>query len=146
MKKRLISLALLSVGMYAETHAQQRIYYGYDAAGNRTTRTAYNIYQLRSVSNTPDDDGEETNALASEWRMLVAPNPTHGFVQVLITGMGDPSQCTLTVVSAFGQSVLLADARQGITTLDLSALADGLYILRTDIDGTIMTAKIIKEN
>ena len=145
MELRLSLLTLLLAGMIGDSHAQQQIYYGYDAAGNRTMRTTYNIYQSRSMEET-GEDREADNSLASDWRVTVAPNPTHGLVQVMVSGLGGFDSCTLTLVSASGQAVLTSATTQALTTIDMTSLANGLYLLRADIDGTAITTKVIKEN
>ncbi len=145
MELRLSLLTLLLAGMIGDSHAQQQIYYGYDTAGNRTMRTTYNIYQSRSLEET-EEDGDADNSLASDWRVTVAPNPTHGLVQVTVSGLGGFDSCTLTLVSASGQAVLATATEQALTTIDMGFLANGLYLLRADIDGTAVTTKVIKEN
>lgn len=145
MRLRLSLLTLLLTCTIGNSHAQQQIYYGYDAAGNRTMRTTYNIYQSRSLEET-EENGEADNSLAPGWRVTVAPNPTHGLVQVMVSGLGGFDSCTLTLFSASGQAVLTMVTKQVLTTIDMTSLANGLYLFRTDIDGTAITTKVIKQN
>lgn len=145
MRLRLLLLTLLLTCTIGNSNAQQQIYYGYDAAGNRTMRTTYNIYQSRSLEET-GEDGEADNSLAPGWRVTVAPNPTHGLVQVTVSGLGGFDSCTLTLVSASGQAVLTTATKQVLTTIDMTSLANGLYLLRADIDGTAISTKVIKED
>lgn len=145
MRLKLTLLTLLLTCTIGDSHAQQQIYYGYDAAGNRTMRTTYNIYQSRSLEET-EENGEADNSLASGWRVTVAPNPTHGLVQVMVSGLGGFDSCTMTLVSASGQAVLTTATKQVLTTIDMTSLANGLYLLRADIDGTAISTKVIKED
>lgn len=124
--------------------AQQSIAYGYDASGNRTSRSVY-IPMLRVTDESEDEQNNTNNRMTSDWKVIAAPNPTHGLVQVLIRGLREFGQCTLTLADPMGRIVLTVNTSKTLTTLDMTALADGLYLLRTDIDGTVAAVKIIKE-
>ena len=124
--------------------AQQSIAYGYDASGNRTSRSVY-IPMLRVTDESEDEQNNTNNRMTSDWKVIAAPNPTHGLVQVLIRSLREFGQCTLTLADSMGRIVLTVNTSQTLTTLDMTALADGLYLLRADIDGTLAAVKIIKE-
>lgn len=124
--------------------AQQSIAYGYDASGNRTSRSVY-IPMLRVTDESEDEQNNTNNRMTSDWKVIAAPNPTHGLVQVLIRSLREFGQCTLTLADSMGRIVLTVNTSQTLTTLDMTALADGLYLLRADIDGTVAAVKIIKE-
>lgn len=124
--------------------SQQSIAYGYDASGNRTSRSVY-IPMLRAMDESEDEQNNANNRMTSDWKVIAAPNPTHGLVQVLIRGLRSFGRCTLTLADPMGRGVLTINTSQTLTTLDMTALADGLYLLRADIDGTVAAVKIIKE-
>lgn len=123
--------------------AQQGIAYGYDAAGNRTSRTVY--IPTREMDESDDEQRNTDNRLTGDWKVIAAPNPTHGLVQVHIQGLHEFNHCLLTLIDVTGRTALTETTSQRLVTLDMTALADGLYLLRADIDGTVVVVKIIKE-
>jgi hypothetical protein len=51
----------------------------------------------------------------------------------------------LELYNIAGQKVLDQSILQNNTKVDLSALSKGLYLLKTNVEGTISTVKIVKE-
>lgn len=123
--------------------AQQNISYGYDAAGNRTIRSVY--IHSREMDESNEEQRISDHRMTSDWKVIAAPNPTHGLVQVHIQGLHEFSHCILTLIDVTGRTALTQTTSQRLVTLDMTALADGLYLLRADIDGTVIVVKIIKE-
>ena len=141
---RTFLLTLLIMCWASTALAQQSIHYTYDATGNRTGRSIFNL-MIREMDESEDEQNNTNNRMTSDWKVIAAPNPTHGLVQVLIRSLREFGQCTLTLADSMGRIVLTVNTSQTLTTLDMTALADGLYLLRADIDGTLAAVKIIKE-
>ena len=140
---RTFFLTLLIMSATNLAFAQQSIAYGYDAAGNRTSRTVY--IPTRETDEADEEQRNTENRMKGDWKVIAAPNPTHGLVQVHIQGLHEFNNCILTLIDVTGRTALTAITSQRLVTLDMTALADGLYLLRADIDGTIVVVKIIKE-
>ena len=137
----------ISLCMPAGLRAQQAIAYSYDAAGNRTDRSSV-FYSLMSEDELMQgDEAEGTRDLdMHRYHVLAAPNPTRGYLQVRIPELTDDTPCLLTLFDSMGRKQLSLSTTQVLTTLDLTSLAEGLYLLRADIGEETTTLKIIRED
>ena len=133
---RTFFLTLLIMCVAKTTFAQQSIHYTYDATGNRTGRSIFSL-MLRETDESDEEQRNTESRMTGEWKVIAAPNPTHGLHEF--------SHCILTLIDVTGRTALTQTTSQRLVTLDMTALADGLYLLRADIDGTVVTVKIIKE-
>lgn len=141
---RTFFLTLLIMCWASTALAQQSIHYTYDATGNRTGRSIFSL-MLRETDESDEEQRNTESRMTGEWKVIAAPNPTHGLVQVHIQGLHEFNNCILTLIDVTGRTALTETTSQRLVTLDMTALADGLYLLRADIDGTIVVVKIIKE-
>lgn len=141
---RTLFLILLIMCVAKTTFAQQSIHYIYDATGNRTGRSIFSL-MLRETDESDEEQRNTERRMTGEWKVIAAPNPTHGLVQVHIQGFHEFNHGILKLIDLTGRTALTETTSQRLVTLDMTALADGLYLLRADIDGTVVTVKIIKE-
>ncbi|MBO2009500.1 YHYH protein [Hymenobacter negativus] len=88
---------------------------------------------------------------ASSFRYAVAlyPNPAQGAVQVSIPAVPGATHATLTLSDALGrairsQTVPLTNSG-ALATLPLTALAPGVYIIRTQAGGEVVTQRVVVE-
>lgn len=140
---RTFFLTLLIMCVVNIAFAQQSIHYTYDATGNRTGRSVY--IPSRETEESDEEQRNTESRMTGEWKVMAAPNPTHGLVQVHIQGLHEFNNCILTLIDVTGRTALTETTSQRLVTLDMTALANGLYLLRADIDGTVVVVKIIKE-
>ena len=105
-----------------------------DLCGARTfVATAYAWVDI--TANVKDD-----NSLASS--IITYPNPTQERITV---SLEEAKTGSLRVLNSLGQ-VVLADDFKGVTELNLSLDGpSGLYFLQVEIDGEIITKKVVKE-
>ena len=87
----------------------------------------------RQDFSTPDNNGIDQ---ASGSSVLVYPNPTTGRVSIEAEGMR-----AIQLFDLSGREVLSSQ----LSTLDLSALPAGTYLMRVDLGGRATTTKIIKQ-
>lgn len=73
--------------------------------------------------------------------VTVYPNPNDGIFQIEIPGLGTPAN--LKVLNTAGQTVHAAQIYSENTTVDLSGLSDGTYILLLNTDKGMVQKKII---
>ena len=69
----------------------------------------------------------------------VFPNPTHDFLYV---HTGDARQGKLTLINLDGRVAMTADVKTSLTTLDLSSLPTGFYVLRYEQGSSLSTRSI----
>lgn len=133
-------LVLLFVGC-ATAHAQTSITYHYDAAGNC-------IHRLSSTQSQQSNQRQQGGTLRSRmhsWNVQFTPNPTSGPLRVSILGLTSDDRCTITLHATSGAQLLAMDTSTETTTLDLSAFANGFYIMVVSINDEKTFWKIIKE-
>lgn len=123
----------------------QYISYAYDGAGNRTSRVitlSSSKKSTRSVKEemckTPDDSiGKRT--------ITFYPNPVKEALTVEITELDAHHTATLNLYDLHGNCVTNTETEQPLTTLNLSALPAGTYILYIHLDDETASWTIIKE-
>ena len=133
MKKLITSLILLT-SIYPMLHAQNSVSYGYDSAGNRTSRT---INFAQSVQAPPPEEQQEEAAPASiysemlsEIRLNIYPNPTTGWLKVEILNLPEEQTTDIKVYNLSGQLIIARDKAGWQTEIDLSGQPQGTYLMK----------------
>ena len=83
-----------------------------------------------------------TAAAALEAQVLAYPNPTPGRLTVL-RPLGGPASAVL--LNALGQTMRTLALPTAETTLDLTDLATGVYVLRITLAGQVLTRRVVRE-
>ena len=141
MKRFKTILAALVLPMLG--HAQE-IVYEYDAAGNRTSRHIVNNSPQAPLFGTPKDFPPETNE-KERLAISVGPNPTSGQLTVSLSCLGKEDVCDIQLVNAAGQTIFSQSMSSSKAILDLSRYANGIYLLKINLNEEITTYKIIKK-
>jgi Secretion system C-terminal sorting domain len=161
MKKQFILCALIIFSALSAI-AQQipvgscGIVYIHDAAGNRTKRiyfcnnntdpypTLVNLDTsgLPGISNSVFTKEEVKNMEFQEINALY-PNPTSG--QFSVTFNKSVANASITITDANGKKVQQVKATGNKVDFDLSAMASGIYFVRIEENGTVITKKVIKQ-
>ena len=137
-----VSMLFATAGL----RAQQPIAYTYDAAGNRSSSALYFYRGEMEDETESDDENGSDDLLHVGIHVTVAPNPTRGYLQVYVQELAnEEGTCTLSLFEVSGRRVLTQLTSSPLTTLDLTALGDGLYLLRADVGEESVTLKILKE-
>lgn len=92
-----------------------------------------NLYLYRAAT-LGTTNFEKTN-------IKIYPNPVKNTLTIEAKG----SINKLSVFNILGQEVMVSSPKTNTTTLQTNSLQKGVYIVKTDIDGTISTSKIVKE-
>ena len=124
-------------------HAQDRVGYAYDAAGNRISRTIILTRNMAKKQARTMKDKEYTDIL-SQRNITISPNPTKGMVKVAITGLKSTDGGTLSVFTLSGQRIESKAVSESVITVDLSGRPNGIYLLDITINGEKTSWKIIK--
>lgn len=131
------------------------IVYIHDAAGNRTKRLYYcnlggpyptlvnlDTNGLPVVSNSVFTKEEIKNMEFQEVNALY-PNPTSG--QFSITFSKPVTNALISITDANGKQAQQVKATGNKVDFDLSAMAAGIYFVRIEENGTVITKKVIKQ-
>jgi Secretion system C-terminal sorting domain len=139
MKKTIFLFFLLLVACIASA----QVSFGYDAAGNRISRTIVLAKSLTKAATT--DSIPPATEMLGELQVKIYPNPTQGRLSVQVTGLPEGTSGTLGIFTLQGQPVLQGEASSSPTDLDIGGQPAGTYILRINAGGTTTTWKIIKQ-
>lgn len=124
----------------------QTISYGYDANGNRISRTLV-VEQLKSATTLSTKDSLQKPEMAKEeMKILVYPNPTKEFLKVEIINMPESISSELRIYDLSGTEMLVMRNFSSLTELDLSQFRDGIYVLRIKINEKLFNWKVVKNN
>jgi len=85
------------------------------------------------------------NPVNTEPGIKVHPNPTEGVLAIEIGKYTAGSSIEFTLTNLSGNTLMRQRVSTAYQTMDLSHLADGMYILRITIDGENHIHKIIKK-
>ena len=91
-----------------------------------------NLYLHKNTLGTTDFNAAKIN---------MYPNPTKN----IFTIEAKNNIQNVSVINMLGQEVLKSNPDSVLTTLNLSSFQNGLYIVKTTVDGNIISSKIIKE-
>jgi hypothetical protein len=138
-----ILLILFSfIVMMGGLHAQNKVSFTYDAAGNRIERV---IVLATKSAEVQVSDSVYTDVIA-ERNIKIYPNPTEGQLKVEIGNTEGIKSCTITI---FGMNnnrqVLKKKADLPVTDIDISNQPFGIYVMLIDIDGEYTSWKIMKK-
>ncbi len=143
MKILFITILLIHFGLLSQ--AQNTIYFGYDAAGNRIIRSIVlaNIPLRRAAPETIDS--VPLKEKLEKYSIVIFPNPTRGVVQVQLDNHPTDSLWRYDLVNLSGATIDKGTQKEKQKRLELSTEPSGVYLLRTYIMGEVNTYKIIKE-
>lgn len=143
MKTYLVVLAgMLVLGMPCAI-AQTTIAFGYDKAGNRTSRTIA-LPKTAEADSAYMDENTREDLLGSS-KLLIYPNPTKGYLQVEVADSDTQIAGQLTLTDLNGRVLYTSQLSEGINTIDMSAMAPATYILRMEKNGQVSTWRIVRE-
>ena len=132
----IVAFLLISTGLFA-----QNIGFGYDAAGNRTSR-----FIIRLKNNAVND----TTRLADEdllngMKIIIKPNPTSGVFNVLIPKTDKEQVIKIYLHDVSGKVLFKNENCANNTLIDISTRENGMYVLSVIVNNEKRTWKIIKE-
>jgi len=138
-----ILLIFLAVFYLQSLYSQNTISYGYDNAGNRTSRTI-EMPGLKSATQDEQPSAFHSEML-SDIELRIYPNPTDGLLKVEIHNLPIDQTADILLYNLSGK---LMSSHRGISdfvTVDISDQPAGTYLLKI-VAGTYQTEwKIIKK-
>lgn len=143
--RSLILIACLCMTMPLIINAQQqKVVFGYDAAGNRISRTitVYKITEEDSTKNQVISPEAIENALLQ--KITVYPNPTDGMVNIE-SSLPLKNKGKYILAGATGTIIEQGDLTSSHTVLYLQNLGKGIYLLTVEAEGVKEQFKIIKQ-
>lgn len=129
----------------------QDLEYTHDANGNRIIRETIVLKMAGNAaasSNTSgataaEEEGKATDVLGTA--IQVYPNPTTGMVVLECTDGDVLEGAQILVLDANGRQVIHQNVEAAQTKIDLSAYANGVYMLRLTYNGRQVVWRVVKE-
>lgn len=134
------SLLCLCLCFFINTYAQS-VSFTYDKAGNRTGQTVFNFNKAKSKSQTPDSTA--INDQLGQQSIKFYPNPTKEYLG--IESVGSTTDIQVVIHDSNGKLVVKTVAGSGFSSINLSSLPSGWYLLRLNNGSKTKEYKIIKE-
>ena len=121
-------------------NAQTKIYYSYDASGNRITRstTVSKTRAASELSETIKDEVDLTN------RVSITQHAYIDMITVKINEWDNSTPATVVIYNMSGNKLFQMSVKEQETDIDLSSYSVGYYILQVTIGENKNTWKIIK--
>jgi len=118
--------------------------------GTQVRNTAYIYFDFNApiITNTvlnTLDFFTSTSFQTVNANLSVYPNPAKEELFISISNFKSNTNNHIEIFNISGQKVLDQSILQNNTKVDLSGLSKGLYLLKTNIEGTVSTVKIVKE-
>ena len=108
-------------------YSQTTLHFTYDDAGNRTSRTIV----VRSLQ-APDYDMNTSVDLYEDVKVRIKELSTD-FLQVEILGLNNSAN--ISIYDASGKTFLSSEISETVSSIDVSVVPRGVYVLRIGIDG-----------
>jgi len=141
---RVILLGFFAIVCLQALHSQNTVSYGYDAAGNRISRTIV-IPPLRSAPESQDEQPVVYSETLSDIELKIYPNPTDGLLKVEIRNLPEKQTAGVWLYNLSGK---LVTSHKGITdfvNINISSQPPGIYLMKI-VAGEYQTEwKIIKK-
>ena len=142
MKTYLFKSLLLFALLLGSGIAHSQVSYGYDAAGNRISRT---VTLVKTAKATTDSVVQPAIESLGKLQIKIYPNPTRGQLKVEVLGLEEGESGSIHLFSMNGGLILKEDITSSITNLDISNQPTGTYVMKIVAAGESTTWKIIKE-
>jgi len=141
MKKFISFIAFTMLMMGSITGYAQNIGFGYDDAGNRTSRFVIHL---------KDKPVKDTASLAREdllngMAIVIKPNPTDGVLNVQILKTDNNQVIKIYLHDVAGKLLFKNEHCTNNTLVDITNRENGMYILSVMVNNEKRTWKIIKE-
>lgn len=144
-KQALKTVSYIALVLMLAIPTYARIVYEYDDAGNRVLRHEIVMQQARRAVDNAEETPEVFEEKLAETKISIFPNPTKGILQVEITNAENLQNAQIRLYNPQGVLVTTLNNLSEMTTLDISAQPDGIYVMQIALDkDNISIWKIIK--
>ena len=131
---------LLNIGFDENANLSNKLYYSLPSNGGSWTTSSFNgALMMRPILGEELPDPSSIEDSDFEDNIVVYPNPSNGMVNI---NLGDLAECNISIYNLNGQQVL-SDRYFNNTTIDLSGVSTGIYIIQFNIEGKIIYKKLV---
>jgi hypothetical protein len=147
----LFGLFAIQFSILAQTLHDQ-IDYTYDQTGNRINRSIPTIVVFKrgkfenAFEKNPENINPKNSSKIAEISFNVYPNPSNGQVNIKTTNFYlANSLAKIELINSIGEIVFTGEVKESLSSIDLSDLASGTYILRIQTEVLTETFSLIKQ-
>jgi len=143
---RLFSILVLTgiMSKLSYSHAQT-IYFGYDAAGNRISRSITLQKSTSQHENENQFEPQEFKDQLGNHDILIYPNPVTSELIVKIPSLSDNEYATISLFDQSGRMVYRNDRATGHNTISFSGMNAGVYYMKIMMKENSVEWKVVKE-
>ena len=123
----------------------QAIYFGYDAAGNRISRSITLEKSTAQHENENHFEPQEFKDKLDNHDILIYPNPVKSELTVNIPSLDDNEYATISLYDQSGRMVYYNDRATGHNTISFSAINSGVYFMKIMMKDKSVEWKVVKE-
>jgi len=140
---KLILLGFFATACLQVLHSQDTVSYGYDAAGNRISRTI--VIQLRSAT-APEEEEQPVvySEMLSDIEVRIYPNPTDGLLKVEIRNLPEDQTADILLYNLSGNLISSQRGITDFTDINISSQPSGTYLMKILAGKSQTEWKIIK--
>jgi hypothetical protein len=145
-----ISFTLFFTGLlllFCASNLLGQVTYGYDAAGNRISRSIVmqNSSLRTAVAGEEEEESTVYSEILSEIQVKIYPNPTTGLIRIEIQNLSAEETADIALYQLSGK-LITSKRTSGSTELDITGQPVGTYLLKI-VAGKAQTEwKIIKNS
>lgn len=141
MKKKLLFLffTLIATCSYGQLYM-----YTYDAAGNRIVRR-YSVNGMPLLNEDDEDKGEVQLSKMLQKHQIDINLTEKKEINIRVSNVNKDTQGEISIYSTNGIQMNKIAIREENTTVDMSKLEAGVYIIMVTVDGQSTSWKILKE-
>ena len=140
MRHVLFLCTLLLIGVAAHSQTTQ-VEFGYDDAGNRTSREIVTLSKSAVLSDTiPISETQ-----LGDKSLKLYPNPTYGVLTMSVDNFDAGETVSILVTDMAGRTIIKDRQQSPSFKIDLSAYPKGFYLLSATIGKQRKEWKIVKE-
>jgi hypothetical protein len=123
----------------------QTIYYGYDASGNRTSRSITLQKSTAEESNEKQPEQKEFKDQVGAEEILIFPNPVNNELTVKIPQLAEGDYASIRLFGQGGQLLYRNDKATAINRVNFSEYTPGIYYMIIEIGENRVEWKVVKE-
>jgi len=123
-------------------YSQDKVLYGYDAAGNRISRKIE--IKLKSASAPEEEEPAVYSEMLSDIELKIYPNPTDGLLKIEIRNLPENQTANIWLYNMSGRLITSLKGITDFANIDISEQPIGTYLMKI-VAGEYQTEwKIIK--
>jgi YD repeat-containing protein len=137
--------ALALISLLCLTVSGQTVYFGYDAAGNRISRSITLQKSTAQSENENQPQPQEFKDQLGNHEVLIYPNPVTSELTVKIPSLGDNEYTIISLFDQNGRMVYRNERATAFNVIGFSNLNAGVYYMKIMMKDRSVEWKVVKE-